>query len=219
MAPLNKVQAPSSQHLLHPMHPKHPLLQIYSSKEFECDGCKALGSGTRYRCDPCCFDLHTLCATCPSTLSSHLHPNHSLTLVNISNSKHRCDLCRDEVDGLFYTCRACDFDVHPLCTELPAHVQHVTHPHHVLKLEEHAIPGWCLVCRHTCRSWRYRCGTCGVDIHLECLLVSPETTTKSIHGATISTTVGVNHQLHHIHMVIITVTVMVMVMVTVMVIL
>ncbi|KAK6929412.1 DC1 [Dillenia turbinata] len=102
MAPLNKVQAPplppSSQHLNHPMHPDHPLQQIYSSKEFECDGCNSLGSGTRYSCDTCCFDLLTMC----------------------------------------------------------------------------------FVCRYTCTSWRYRCGTCGVDIHLEsAFFVPPEAATKS----------------------------------------
>ncbi|KAJ0088002.1 hypothetical protein Patl1_31792 [Pistacia atlantica] len=27
-----------------------------------------------------------------------------------------CDVCRDGVEGLFYRCKECEFDVHPLCT-------------------------------------------------------------------------------------------------------
>lgn len=30
-----------------------------------------------------------------------------------------------------------------------------------------------MVCRDECSSWRYRCWICGVDIHLECLSLTP----------------------------------------------
>ncbi|KAK4436590.1 hypothetical protein Salat_0822700 [Sesamum alatum] len=87
---------------------------------------------------------------------------------NQPTGNHRlCDLCGDLVHGLFYTCRACDFDVHPLCTQLPLNVQFPLHPHHLLKLQ----PGnsaACALCFQACTWWRYRCVPCGLDVHLEC---------------------------------------------------
>ncbi|XP_056164104.1 protein VACUOLELESS GAMETOPHYTES-like [Syzygium oleosum] len=157
MAPLTTSQAQAippqaSKTLRHFLHPHYPLHEVYIAKEFVCDGCNALGQGKRYRCSACTFDLHERCATCHQTLSSHLHPAHPLALVNQSLGMV-CDLCGDIVNGLYYTCRACRFDVHPLCTELPASVAHAAHPHHLLTLRP-AEPRNCAVCRHVCGSWR-----------------------------------------------------------------
>ncbi|KAA8518950.1 hypothetical protein F0562_016276 [Nyssa sinensis] len=66
-------------------------------------------------------------------------------------------------------CKDCEFDVHPLCTQLPQHLRHVLHPVHPLTLQT-SSSSWCAVCRGACPSWRYRCGVCGFDIHLECVL-------------------------------------------------
>ncbi|KAI6676287.1 hypothetical protein NL676_037083 [Syzygium grande] len=99
-------------------------------------------------------------------LPSHLHPAHPLTLVNQSLGMV-CDLCGEDVNGLYYTCGACRFDVHLLCTELPALVEHAVHPHHLLTLSP-AESRSCAVCRHVCSSWRYTCEPCQVDLHLEC---------------------------------------------------
>lgn len=176
MAPLttSQAQAPppqASMVLRHFLHPDHPLHEVYIAKEFECDGCNALGHGKRYRCSGCTFDLHDRCATCPDTLSSHLHPAHPLALVNQSLGMV-CDLCGEVVNGLYYTCRACRFDIHPLCTELPASVEHAAHPHHLLTLQP-AKPRNCAVCRLLCRSWRYSCEPCRADVHLECAFQEP----------------------------------------------
>ncbi|XP_030451106.1 protein VACUOLELESS GAMETOPHYTES-like [Syzygium oleosum] len=176
MAPLTTSRAQAippqaSKTLRHFLHPHHPLHEVYVAKEFECDGCNALGHGKRYRCSACTFDLHERCATCPQMLSSHLHPAHPLALVNQSLGMV-CDLCGDTVNGLYCTCRACRFDVHPLRTELPASVAHAAHPHHLLTLRP-AEPRNCAVCRHVCGSWRYTCEPCHVDLHLECAFQEP----------------------------------------------
>ncbi|KAG9149492.1 hypothetical protein Leryth_020517 [Lithospermum erythrorhizon] len=157
----------------HPTHPKHPLQELTNAIEFSCDGCHALGSGTRYNCAICEFDLHDFCASCPVTLSSNLHPNHPLHLQNKVVDDRFCDLCGDLVNGLFYSCEECEVDLHPLCTLLPPTAKHALHPQHILKLQPEK-PSWCAVCRQVCNLWRYRCNTCCLDIHPECVLGSPD---------------------------------------------
>ncbi|XVF08163.1 hypothetical protein REPUB_Repub06bG0202400 [Reevesia pubescens] len=170
MAPLSKKTV---QHFTH----CHTLTEVSASTEFLCNGCMTLGFGTRYRCEPCDFDLHDHCATCPTELSSFMH-DHGLKLVVRKPQATRqndrvCDLCGDPVEGLFYRCKLCEFDVHPLCTQLPENVRHVMHKDHPLRLQR-SVPGNCMVCKDTCTSWHYRCGICCFDLHLECVLAPCE---------------------------------------------
>ncbi|KAL8526852.1 hypothetical protein ACS0TY_015912 [Phlomoides rotata] len=81
-----------------------------------------------------------------------------------------CDVCRDPVEGLFYRCKECEFDVHPVCTQLPQKLNHALHKVHPLILHSSLIPNFCNVCRNSCTNWRYRCSICNFDIHLECIL-------------------------------------------------
>ncbi|XWS59865.1 hypothetical protein CRYUN_Cryun08bG0158700 [Craigia yunnanensis] len=74
MAPLSKK---TIQHFTH----CHPLTEVSANTEFLCNGCRTLGFGTRYRCEPCDFDLHDHCAICPMEieLSSFMHGHGSQT--------------------------------------------------------------------------------------------------------------------------------------------
>ncbi|KAL3838453.1 hypothetical protein ACJIZ3_023044 [Penstemon smallii] len=121
MAPLSTY--PNTTSLYHFTHPQHPLQLLYTTNEFLCNGCNELGvSGPKFSCIKCRgFDLHEHCATCAATISSPLHP-HLLILVNKRANGRKCDLCGDLVNGLFYTCGGCNFDLHPLCTKFPMHV-------------------------------------------------------------------------------------------------
>ncbi|KAK4342851.1 hypothetical protein RND71_038667 [Anisodus tanguticus] len=176
MAPL-----PKNITIQHFTHPKHSLTLFDSNAKYLCDGCKIPGIGKRYRCHGCDFDLHEHCGTCPMNLSSFLHPYHSLKLVV---RKPRgdcrldliCNVCCDSVEGLFYRCELCDFDVHPLCTQFPETLRHVLHQAHPLRLMGSAEPGTCVVCRGACvaSSWRYRCALCGFDIHMLCVPIRCE---------------------------------------------
>ncbi|KAL1210015.1 Protein VACUOLELESS GAMETOPHYTES [Cardamine amara subsp. amara] len=104
----------------------HPLTVVTGYGDFTCDGCNTHGYGKTYRCAQCDYDLHDYCATCPSTLLSFKHPQHVLQLVfNVPG--HICDICDVSVEGFYYRCKACDFDVHPLCTGRP---QQSSHPNH-----------------------------------------------------------------------------------------
>ncbi|XVE76789.1 hypothetical protein DITRI_Ditri13aG0008700 [Diplodiscus trichospermus] len=166
----------SMQTIYHYTH-SHPLTKVPVNAEFLCNGCRTLGSGIRYRCEHCNFDLHDHCATCPLEFSSFMH-HHGLKLVHEPQANRVCDLCNDPVEGLFYRCNLCNFNVHPLCTNLPEYVRHVLDRHHDLRLQR-LVPGWCMVCNDTCSSWRYRCGTCNVDIHIACVLARPAEVTAT----------------------------------------
>ncbi|MCL7025698.1 hypothetical protein MKW94_027748 [Papaver nudicaule] len=149
----------------------HILTKINFSDEFLCDGCNMLGSGVRYHCSGCKFDLHEGCATCPEKIDTYIHPGHKLTRVWEG---------LESVDGLlrlFYRCssgRHCFF-IHPLCSKFPSEVKHVIDNHHPLKFQSvPVIPGSrCAICRNivSAYSWSYRCDPCGVNIHLECVTV------------------------------------------------
>ncbi|KAG8376948.1 hypothetical protein BUALT_Bualt09G0117100 [Buddleja alternifolia] len=158
--------ANSIYHFTHPGHPLKP----FDLQKFSCNGCKTIGTGKRYRCDLCNFDLHEYCATCPHTLSTFMHTKHALTLTR--QMDRVCDVCADPVEGLFYRCKKCEFNVHPLCTQLPQNLRHALHTIHPLNLQSSSVSSFCAVCRGLCKNWRYRCGTCNnFDIHLECVLV------------------------------------------------
>ncbi|KAG9138621.1 hypothetical protein Leryth_020488 [Lithospermum erythrorhizon] len=177
---------PAIQHFT---HQAHPLKEFNSESEYLCDGCKTSGAGKRYRCHGCDFDMHEYCGTCPEKLSIFMH-RHELSLVirkvpiDRPLNNRTCDVCHDSVKGLFYRCKDCDFDVHPLCTQLPQSLRHGLHQAHSLKLESSSTKGNCAVCTGECSSWRYRCKTCRFDIHLDCVLVDirPKTSQESHRG-------------------------------------
>ncbi|XP_026415911.1 uncharacterized protein LOC113311286 [Papaver somniferum] len=85
MAPRNNSAKTSSpggketfRHFTHP----HVLVkealdqEVYTSNRFGCDGCGMDGTGVRYHCKPCGFDLHVDCGTCPEQLTNFIHPDH-----------------------------------------------------------------------------------------------------------------------------------------------
>ncbi|MCL7029189.1 hypothetical protein MKW94_013126 [Papaver nudicaule] len=161
----------------------------YDNDEFSCDGCGMDGSGVRYHCKQCGFDLHEDCATCPEHLTSYIHPNHPLQRMwegpeNDYGQSRPCDCCGDQVKGLYYKCasgaaekRYDDgqhyFFIHPVCSKLPLQVRHAIDESHPLKLQSvPVIPdAWCAICRKivSSSSWSYRCDPCGVNIHPQCV--------------------------------------------------
>ncbi|VVB02548.1 unnamed protein product [Arabis nemorensis] len=161
------------QHFTH----VHPLTKVDGYGEFTCNGCNTYGFGETYRCVSCDYDLHDHCATCPPTLLSFMHPQHQLRLVfrrpdQGLQIRRMCDICDESVEGLYYHCEPCDFDIHPLCTRLPQHVTYVPHPAHHLELSHSGASNTCEVCLRTIQSWRYKCGQCRLDVHMECVTSS-----------------------------------------------
>ncbi|XP_059637756.1 protein VACUOLELESS GAMETOPHYTES-like [Cornus florida] len=149
--------------------------------------CNFKGIHKGYRCNLCNFNLHQYCGTCPRILFSFMHPHPLILLTGLSPDdtvRISCNVCGDHVDGLVYRCHHCDFDVHPLCTQLPQYVRHVYDPLHPLRLIRSSSQVLCAVCGGSCTSWHYSCGVCGFDIHFQCVVVSapsdPATVTRAI---------------------------------------
>lgn len=68
---------------LHPSHSQHPLVEVTVSDLFTCNGCKEIGSGRRFSCQQCDFQLHDFCALAPPALKSHpLHAQHQLVFYS-----------------------------------------------------------------------------------------------------------------------------------------
>ncbi|KAG7638875.1 hypothetical protein AtNW77_Chr2g0259141 [Arabidopsis thaliana] len=106
------------QHFTH----NHLLTQVNGIGTYTCDGCKLYGEGRTYRCSDCDYDLHEYCATCPSILLNSCHgPDHELSLFNGHMTERSCYVCRVSIQGMFYKCRQCSFEAHPLCTYAPMH--------------------------------------------------------------------------------------------------
>ncbi|KAK6943605.1 DC1 [Dillenia turbinata] len=176
---------PKTKTITHFSHPDHQLTEINAQTKFLCHGCKTLGISKRYQCQYCNYVLHDYCATCPPTLSTLMHPvpNHPLKLVtrkpkHLCQNDRICDLCSSQIEGLFYHCKVCQFDLHPLCTQLPQNLRHALHPQHFLTLQpllSASAPAhaFCAVCQGACARWRYRCETCNFDIHIDCVVAPP----------------------------------------------
>ncbi|KAI3861850.1 hypothetical protein MKX03_001706 [Papaver bracteatum] len=154
----------------------------YQDGEFICDACNHLGSGNIYHCKRCEFDLHQECAACPEYLTSYLHPNHQLILEwesELIKKDYRvlrpCNVCGDQVSGLFYRCSSGEhcFFLHPLCSQIPQQVRHVTDERHLLTFQSFPIIPYssCTACGGVvdASSWSYRCDPCGINIHLDCV--------------------------------------------------
>ncbi|KFK36671.1 hypothetical protein AALP_AA4G154700 [Arabis alpina] len=100
----------------------HPLSEVNGVGTFTCDGCKLHGNGKTYRCSDCDYDLHEYCATCPQSLRSSYHaPDHELSLIKGPTHMTSCYVCRFYMQGMFYKCKHCSFESHPLCTHGPMH--------------------------------------------------------------------------------------------------
>ncbi|KAJ0448356.1 putative chromatin regulator PHD family [Helianthus annuus] len=113
MAPLS---TNAISHFLHPAHKLNYLTTNTSS--YVCDGCQVVGTGSRFTCTTCNFDLHDYCAKCPTRLTSSTSHQHPMSLVvhkSIPNLTESCRICLYPIKGLAYQCKDCNFWVHPLC--------------------------------------------------------------------------------------------------------
>lgn len=63
-------------------HPQHPLVQLEQAELYTCAGCKEYGSGKRFSCQQCDFQLHDFCALAPRALKAHPFHSHHLILFH-----------------------------------------------------------------------------------------------------------------------------------------
>lgn len=162
----------------HFSHREHVLLFSHRWGLYNCDGCKEVGFGPRYRCNSCDFDLHESCARAPETVNLPYHTENLVFREKPFPSHVVCNLCGEHVSGFVYECRECNFDLHPSCANLPMTLQHPVHPHHMLQLQRYPeVQGQseciCDLCGVACTPgrWIYRCEastTCYFYLHISC---------------------------------------------------
>ncbi|KAJ0804906.1 putative chromatin regulator PHD family [Helianthus annuus] len=136
--------APSStKPLAHFMHPPHRLTELTANTSYHCDGCKIAGTGTRFTCTICNFNLHDYCAKCPTRwIISTTHHRHELSLFLHRpkvNQTQPCQICHNPVEGLAYQCKGCNFLVHPLCVSTGAKESERIDPEDVVELAANAM--------------------------------------------------------------------------------
>ncbi|XP_028765788.1 uncharacterized protein LOC114723719 [Neltuma alba] len=161
-------------------HPQHPLVQVEQPELYTCAGCKEYGSGKRFACQQCDFQVHDFCALAPPALKAHPFHSHHLILfhpkpVKGGITKSKCDVCGKQIKGYAFICGACGFQMHPCCAMLSTEIEFAGHPH-TLKLlpavaTSNSDSGGNLVCGE-CKRRRsgrvYRCTACDYHLHAVC---------------------------------------------------
>ncbi|KAI3691951.1 hypothetical protein L6452_31754 [Arctium lappa] len=102
-----------------------------------CDGCTRPLSLPYYNCKHgCSFTVHKYCAELPLTLEHHLHPDHSLDLVNTYGDKYyyKCNGCFSRGNNFVYKCDTCKFYLDVNCANLPNTIIHKSHKHPLIQL-------------------------------------------------------------------------------------
>ncbi|KDP36722.1 hypothetical protein JCGZ_08013 [Jatropha curcas] len=184
------IEFPTSPHLLlgeeliHSGHPQHRLFQVDLPELFTCAGCKEYGSGKRFTCQQCDFQLHEFCGLAPPLLKAHpLHMHHQLYFSSKPGKggilKSKCDVCGKPAKGYSFRCNACNYQMHPCCAMLSNEINISVHPH-PLKLLPAAVMSTlpngdssggfvCGECNRFKRSGRvYRCTVCEYHLHAVC---------------------------------------------------
>ncbi|CAH1436614.1 unnamed protein product [Lactuca virosa] len=161
----------STKALTHFMHPSHQLTEHTADTIFICNGCKMYGTGTRFTCTSCNFDLHDYCAKCPPSLPFTVNHPHPMSLVvnkpQINHNKH-CQICRSQIQGLAYMCKDCDFWIHPLCVLHYLGLRYFIHPTHKLTELTANTNYICNGCNIHGTGTRFTCSTCNFDLHDYC---------------------------------------------------
>ncbi|TXG49737.1 hypothetical protein EZV62_025612 [Acer yangbiense] len=103
------------------LHP-HNLERKFDKRPYVCH-CRALGSGLRFRCEQCEFDLHDECEHVKQTTTHDFYknsifnffrepPDHSIFIY--------CAMCGGLVEGFVYYCEELNKYLHPCCHSLPS---------------------------------------------------------------------------------------------------
>lgn len=151
---------------------------------FICVGCKEYGSGKRFVCQQCNYQLHDFCALAPPALKAHpFHSQHAMLFhskpVKSGKTKSKCDVCGKPTKGYTFICTACAFQMHPCCAMLNTEIEFPNHPHTLKLTHSTTTTGAAtntdlsntIVCNE-CKKRRsgkvYRCTVCNYNLHAFC---------------------------------------------------
>ncbi|KAL5565189.1 hypothetical protein UlMin_028353 [Ulmus minor] len=164
------------EEMLHFGHPQHPLSLIDVPDRFTCTGCKEYGSGKRFTCQQCDFQLHCFCASAPPALKNHpFHCQHQLFLfakpVKSGMVQSKCDVCNKATKGYAFRCGACSFQMHPCCATLSPEISLSVHPHtlRIVPATSATVDSFaCGECNRKRSGRVYHCTVCDYHLHAVC---------------------------------------------------
>ncbi|XP_061373375.1 protein VACUOLELESS GAMETOPHYTES-like [Gastrolobium bilobum] len=171
------------EEIIHCSHPQHPLLMIDIKDLFTCTGCKEYGSGKRFVCQQCDFQLHDFCAMAPPALKAHpLHSQHPMLFHSKPGksgmAKSKCDVCGKPTKGFAFLCIACAFQMHPCCAMLNTEIEYAPHPHTLRVMPTTPVTTTpssgdsggvvCGECKKRRSGKVYRCTVCDYHLHAVC---------------------------------------------------
>ncbi|KAF2919553.1 hypothetical protein DAI22_08g143000 [Oryza sativa Japonica Group] len=161
------------------MHENLRLDKSVRSWPTQCDGCKELGAGHRFKCEQCNSKVYydMCCATAPHTLKHPLFPGSVFRFLRkplASECGRACDACGDLMHGFVYHCFERGLDLHPRCARLPVRTANVKG--YVMELRRVSACSRCCICMcgkegYRNKFWSYRSSQEGQDInvHMACL--------------------------------------------------
>ncbi|KAK8589523.1 hypothetical protein V6N12_023917 [Hibiscus sabdariffa] len=164
-------------------HPHHVLLPRIirqdrdASRHVRCYGCSKKVIGIGFYCNECDVNLHVSCAKYPTRAIKHTcHPHTLLQLGKSIIHNLSCDACGIDCDDSCFSCKKCDFNIHPGCIPLPTSFTHKRHLHQLVLVssvvEDDTGDYYCDMCE-TERNPElqvYYCGECNYVAHIDCVL-------------------------------------------------
>ncbi|XP_052479534.1 uncharacterized protein LOC128031972 [Gossypium raimondii] len=163
--------------LFHPHHILHPR-PFFNAGEVRCYACRTKVNGFSFYCNKCDVDLHVSCAKYRTRATKHsCHPHNLLQLGKSIIKRISCRACgRKNCNDSLFSCRKCDFNVHPKCMPLPSSFEHKRHLHPLMLVspfaEDDSGDYYCDMCE-TERNPEihvYYCAECNYIAHIDCVL-------------------------------------------------
>lgn len=152
--------------LIHFCHPHLLMLKCLDETPPPCSG-HSLGSLPW-------MDINSMPSTeLPDFINHPAHPSHNLVIRYSHFWTRFCNGCRLKIDGYFYHCDECDFDLHAGCASLPQLVtNHPSHPDQPLSLLQTPADASGTFHSNCCgilgNSSSYHCHQCNFNVHVIC---------------------------------------------------
>nr|POF18823.1 hypothetical protein CFP56_51667 [Quercus suber] len=114
------------------------LRDIRNDETVICDVCEESLMDNTYRCKDCNFNVDVLCAKLQPEIQLSIHPNHPLTLLQLSETQTEfhffCDFGNNRChsDKRTFRCKRCNFKIDRDCALMllnSKHIKHVSHEH------------------------------------------------------------------------------------------
>ncbi|TYG95715.1 hypothetical protein ES288_A11G290300v1 [Gossypium darwinii] len=162
----------------HPHHILHPRPFFNAREQVRCYACGKKVNGFSFYCNTCDVDFHVSCAKYRTRATKHsCHPHNLLQLGKSIIKGISCHACgRKTCNDSIFSCRKCDFNVHPKCIPLPSSFEHKRHLHPLTLTspfaEDDSRDYYCDMCE-TERNPEihvYYCAECNYIAHIDCVL-------------------------------------------------